>query len=50
MKQVKIIDGKYAGQIFEGHSFYYDHLHTGNSPDLFTVKHRMEKLPLPLTK
>jgi len=38
MKQVKIIDGKYAGRIFEGHRFYFDHLHTGNSPDLFTVK------------
>jgi hypothetical protein len=38
MKQVKIIDGKYAGQIFEGHRFYYDHLHTGSSPDLFIVK------------
>lgn len=38
MKHVKILDGEYAGQILEGHRFYLDHLHTGNSPDLFTVK------------
>ena len=37
MKKVRIISGKYAGQILDGHRFYYDYLHTGNSPDLFTV-------------
>lgn len=36
--QVKIIDGKYKGQILEGHRVYYDHLHTGSSPDLFVIK------------
>lgn len=38
MKQVKVISGKYAGRVFEGHRFYYDHLHTGSSPDLFTIR------------
>lgn len=38
MKQVKIIEGKYKGQTFEGHRFYYDYLHTGSSPDLFMIK------------
>lgn len=37
MKKVKIKNGKYTGQIFDGYRFYYDHLHTGNSPDLFVV-------------
>lgn len=37
MKKVKIISGKYAGQIYDGHRFYYDYLHTGHSPDLFTI-------------
>jgi hypothetical protein len=38
MRKVKVIDGKYSGQIFDGHRFYFDHLHTGNSPDLFTIE------------
>lgn len=37
MKKVKIISGEYNGMIVDGHRFYLDHLHTGNSPDLFEV-------------
>lgn len=38
MKKVKIISGKYDGQIFDGYRFFYDYKHTGSSPDLFTIK------------
>lgn len=38
MKQVKVISGKYEGQIFDGHRFFYDYQYTGSSPDLFTIK------------
>lgn len=37
---VKIIDkdSPYFGQEVEGHRWYYDHLHTGDSPDLFVIQ------------
>lgn len=38
MKKVKVISGKYEGQIFDGHRFFYDYQYTGSSPDLFTIK------------
>lgn len=38
MKKVKVINGKYDGQIFDGHRFFYDYQYTGSSPDLFTIK------------
>ena len=38
MKNVKITKGDYEGQILKGHRYYYDYLHTGNSPDLFSIQ------------
>lgn len=38
MKKVKVINGKYDGQIFDGYRFFYDYQYTGSSPDLFTIK------------
>lgn len=38
MKKVKVISGKYNGQILDGHRFFYDYQYTGSSPDLFTIK------------
>ncbi|MFY0545477.1 hypothetical protein [Brevibacillus sp. H7] len=40
MKKVKVTDPRspYFGQELEGYCWYYDYLHTGDSPDLYIVK------------
>ena len=43
MKKVKIISGEYKDMILDGHRFYLDHLHTGNSADLFEVYFKGER-------
>jgi len=40
MNKVKIIDpsNSYFGQELDGYCWYYDHLHTGDSQDVYIVK------------
>lgn len=35
---IKVIEGEYAGNEYEGYVCYYDYLHTGDSPDLYMIK------------